>query len=101
MERHKALYQINPPSRVLHFAERVIIHRGCIRDPEVKYWDPKANKGEGGMKLPSSATAYCWMIWDKSRVVGVDQAKSENDWIAPSRKRLERPGDYEPLGLVA
>lgn len=101
MDRFKNLYAVTPPSIVLQFAERVIIHKGIVRDPAVKYWNPKAKKGEGAWQLPSCATSFCWMLWDTSRVVGVDQPRTEFDWIGPSRKRLERPGDYDTLGLAA
>lgn len=101
MDRFRNLYAIKPPSLILQFSERVIIHKGIVRDPAVKYWNPKAAKGKGAWQLPSSATSYCWLIWDKSRVVGVDQDRTAFEWIGPSRKRLERQGDYNPLGIAA
>lgn len=66
-----ALFERHPPRYFASFAERVPIVKGRL--------DPKA----------SSATAYCWMVWDK----GYD---GPSQWlrIPPCRKALERPGDY-------
>ena len=69
--RHQRLFSVNPPSHVLQFTERVVMHKGKL-----------APKG-------STATAYCWLVW----LVG-DHADTRFDWIAPCRKRLERPADY-------
>ena len=68
--RYRELFAINPPTQVLQFSERVVMHKGKLTE-----------KG-------STATAYCWLVWEK-RVSG-----TEFNWIAPCRKRLERPGDY-------
>jgi len=69
--RHRDLFTRNPPSRILQFAERVVIHKGKI-----------VPKGK-------SATAYCWLVW---------HSRTNNstlfEWIAPCRKRLEVPEDY-------
>jgi hypothetical protein len=83
--RYARLYGVRPPSLVAHFAERVFLFKGIVRDPEKKYRDPKS----GEMKRPSSATAYCWLVWAN----GV--APQPTIWIPPCRKELERPGDYE------
>lgn len=73
--RWDRLFRRNPPSHVLQFAERVVIHKGRLAP-------------EG-----STATSYCWLVW-------IDGGCGEEgdtlfDWIAPCRKQLERPGDYE------
>ena len=68
--RYNSLFRVNPPSTVLQFTERVVMHRGKL--------------SEHG----STATAYCWLIWQ----MGAHGTRF--DWIAPCRKRLERPGDY-------
>ena len=68
--RYERLFSRNPPSFVLQFTERVVMHKGRLAP-------------EG-----STATAYAWLVWVK----GEDQTKLE--WIAPCRKRLEREGDY-------
>ncbi|WP_205626469.1 hypothetical protein [Novosphingobium fuchskuhlense] len=68
--RYESLFKVNPPSFVLQFAERVVMHRGRLAP-------------EG-----STATAYCWLVW----IDGEDDTRF--DWIAPCRKRLERAEDY-------
>lgn len=69
--RYDQLFSINPPTAILQFAERVVMHKGRLAP-------------EG-----STATAYCWLVWDKC------EKGTRFDWIAPCRKQLERPGDYE------
>lgn len=68
--RHNDLFSKNPPSHVLQFSERVVMHRGTL-----------SAKG-------STATAYCWLVW-------AGELPTRLDWIAPCRKRLERASDYE------
>lgn len=68
--RHERLFSKNPPSFVLQFTERVVMHKGRLAP-------------EG-----STATAYAWLVW----LDGESPTKLE--WIAPCRKRLERPSDY-------
>lgn len=70
--RHEELFSRNPPSHVLQFAERVVMHKGKL-----------APTG-------STATAYCWLVW----LVDSYQAEPRMGWIPPCRKRLERAGDY-------
>lgn len=67
--RYERLFSKNPPSHVLQFTERVVMHKGRLAP-------------EG-----STATAYAWLVW-------AGGGKTQFDWIAPCRKRLERPGDY-------
>ncbi len=68
--RYKNLFSKHPPSHVLQFTERVVMHKGKLSE-----------KG-------STATAYCWIVWQQG------QTNTKFDWIAPCRKRLERAGDY-------
>ncbi|ALC13815.1 hypothetical protein [Sphingopyxis sp. 113P3] len=68
--RYERLFSTNPPSIVAQFVERVPMVKGRC--------DPGA----------STATSYCWLIW----IDGEDGTRFE--WIAPCRKRLERPSDY-------
>ncbi|KQX18394.1 MULTISPECIES: hypothetical protein [unclassified Sphingomonas] len=68
--RYEALFSKNPPSFVLQFSERVVMHKGRLAP-------------EG-----STATAYAWLVW----IEGEDDTRLR--WIAPCRKRLERDGDY-------
>lgn len=69
--RYERIFSCNPPSYVLQFTERVVMHRGRLAP-------------EG-----STATAYAWLVW----IDGEDG--TQLDWIAPCRKRLERAEDYE------
>ena len=68
--RYTNLFSKNPPSYVLQFSERVVMHKGKL-----------SAKG-------STATAYCWLVWIEG------EHGTKFDWIPPCRKRLERPKDY-------
>lgn len=68
--RYERLFSKNPPSFVLQFTERVVMHKGRLAP-------------EG-----STATAYAWLVWING------ESPTEFRWIAPCRKRLERPSDY-------
>ena len=70
--RHRGLFSKIPPTDVLQFTERVVMHKGKL-----------SAKG-------STATAYCWLVWHSNRT-----NQTTFDWIAPCRKRLERASDYE------
>jgi hypothetical protein len=72
-DRYKRLYKSRPPSTVAQFVERVPMIKGRL--------DKKA----------STATSYCWLIWDK-----LSQSKhTDLVWIPPCRKMLEKDTDYE------
>lgn len=68
--RYDRLFSKNPPSYVLQFTERVVMHKGRLAP-------------EG-----STATAYAWLVWIHG------EHSTRLHWIAPCRKRLEREGDY-------
>lgn len=70
--RYERLFKINPPSHILQFTERVVMHKGRLAP-------------EG-----STATAYCWLVWRLPE----PYHGPFFDWIAPCRKRLERDSDY-------
>lgn len=70
--RYNRLFSMTPPTDILQFTERVVMHKGKL--------SPKG----------STATAYCWLVWRKHR----PQNGTHFHWIAPCRKRLERPEDY-------
>lgn len=72
--RHRDLFAKHPPSLILQFAERVVMHKGKLSE-----------KG-------STATAYCWIIWQPQQAT-----PTQFGWIAPCRKALERAGDYEEV----
>lgn len=69
--RHGRLFSKNPPSFVLQFTERVVMHKGKLT------------------ATGSTATAYCWLVWIDG------EYPTKFDWIAPCRKRLERAEDYQ------
>ena len=71
--RYNNLFSANPPSTIMQFSERVVMHKGKL----------SANG--------STATAYCWLVWDMAD----DTDDTYFDWIRPCRKQLERPEDYE------
>lgn len=72
--RYERLFAVNPPSHVLQFTERVVMHKGRLAP-------------EG-----STATAYAWLVWLDGG--GGDNGETFFEWIAPCRKQLERAGDY-------
>jgi hypothetical protein len=69
--RYDRLFRPLPPARVAQFTERVPMVKGRV--------DKKA----------STATGYAWIVWEKST-----QQSTALVWIPPSRKSLERDGDY-------
>lgn len=84
IERCEQLYLPKPPTMIAFFAERVVMHKGVLRNPEVDYWDFEAKR----WKRATSATSYCWIIWAD----GIPPMAPV--WIPKCRKKLERPGDY-------
>lgn len=75
--RFERLFDKRPPTTVLQFSERVVMHKGRLAP-------------EG-----STATAYCWLVWEHACT------STFLDWIGPSRRLLERPGDYLPQEIAA
>jgi hypothetical protein len=84
MERYFKLFSVQPPTLLGVFTERVIMHKGVLRDPNKPYLDEVT----GEMKRPSTATSYKWMVWIKGA------EPRPQIWIPPCRRSLERPGDY-------
>jgi hypothetical protein len=84
VDRYNTLFSISPPTLVAQFSERVIMHKGVLRDPNIEYLDPVSGK----MKRPSTATSYTWLVW----MAGRDPQPMI--WIPPCRRLLEREGDY-------
>ncbi|MEM1429086.1 MAG: methyltransferase [Pseudomonadota bacterium] len=71
--RFERIFRDNPPTAILQFCERVVIHRGRL------------------VPNGSTATAYCWLVWG----VRPREVRTELHWIAPgTRARLERAADY-------
>jgi hypothetical protein len=75
--RFERLFASRPPSLVLQFSERVVMHKGKL-----------APDG-------STATAYCWLVWEHGR------SGSRLGWIGPCRRNLEHAGDYPAELAVA
>lgn len=84
--RWQRLFSRRKPKAVLQFTERLPMVKGRV--------DAKA----------STATSYCWVVWD-CRSNGVSPASEPAmAWIPPCRKRLECAGDYsspKPLDEAA
>ena len=70
--RYQNLFSEQPPSLILQFTERVVMHKGRLS------------------KDGSTATAYCWLVWQQG-----NSGPPQFDWIPPCRRRLERLEDYE------
>jgi hypothetical protein len=68
--RYGSLFSRNPPSFVLQFSERVVMHKGRLAP-------------EG-----STATAYAWLVWIDG------ETDTRLRWIPPCRRLLELPSDY-------
>lgn len=76
--RHARLFSMTPPTDILQFTERVVMHHGKLS------------------RTGSTATAYCWLVWRKN-VHGAPYTRSTAfHWLAPCRKRLECDSDYPP-----
>lgn len=78
--RWRSLFSTRPPSAVLQFSERVVMHKGKV------------------VKDGSTATAYCWLVWDCDPEPRNEPP--EFHWIPPLRRHLEKPGDYDKRGLL-
>lgn len=80
VKRYRDLFAAAPPTDVLQFTERVVMHKGKL-----------SAKG-------STATAYCWLVWRTDPPIPVPRSRFGIDarlhWIPPCRKKLERPEDY-------
>jgi hypothetical protein len=74
--RFERLFSTHQPAHVLQFTERVVMHKGVLS------------------ATGSTATAYCWIVWRASSVGRMANPSARLSWIAPCRKRLERPSDY-------
>lgn len=83
--RYTDLFSKTPPTLVLQFVERVVMHKGTLRRPGQRYID-----ADGKEKTASTATSYAWLVW----IPGME--RQPFDWIPPCRIALERDGDYPP-----
>jgi hypothetical protein len=71
IQRYENLFRDRRPSLVGQFVERVPMVKGRVDEDA------------------SSATAYCWMVWDH---MATD--KTQMMWIPPCRSTFEKPADY-------
>lgn len=77
--RYERLFSLTPPSDILQFTQRVVMHHGKLS------------------QHGSTATAYCWVVWLKHTSID-----TRFHWIPPCRKTLERAGDWpEDAGRAA
>ena len=91
-ERYETLFRDRPEDIFLPFVERVVLWSGVLLDPDVPVWQPRKNGKPGKLSKPTSATAYCWMVFLKDRL-----PCGQVQRIPPCRRELTRPGDYPPL----
>ena len=70
--RHDRLFTKHRPTTIAQFSERVPMVKGRLD------------------KDASTATSYCWVLWEKSGAGGT----TDFVWIPPCRKALERDDDY-------
>lgn len=69
--RYERIFTKTPPTKFAQFVERVPMVKGRL--------DKKA----------STATGYCWLVWEKGSHVS-----SQLVWVPPCRKALEKDSDY-------
>lgn len=91
-DRYARLFRDRPERLFLPFVERVVLWKGVLLDPDVpiRRWNEK--RQDFVIEKPTTATAYCWLIFDKDH-----QGLGVIDRIAPCRHRLTRAGDYPPV----
>jgi len=78
IDRYNELLKPYPPTIILQFVERLPMEKGRVR------------------KEASSATAYCWLIWDcEVKDETQDQMGTRFHWLPPgTRVQFEDPADY-------
>lgn len=83
-DRYDKIFSKLPPTFKFTFSERVVMLEGRL--VQAGAIDPFAEKP--GTKA-STATSYAAFVWIAGR-----SSETLLRWLAPSRRRLERPGDY-------
>lgn len=92
--RYNELFAPYKPTFYAPFAERVVLTKGRLLDPDKLYPFENRKTGEIEMRKPSTATSYAWFVWateDHHHCAG----RTEVRHIPPCRKELTRPGDYD------
>lgn len=94
--RHTRLFSRFAPTIVAQFAERVVMHKGKIVNPNIpeRVFDEK--KQAWVERKPTTATSYMWFVWLRGRIAN---RQSQLVWIPPCREQLERAGDYIPEAI--
>jgi hypothetical protein len=75
--RYESLFSKRKPTAILQFSERVPMHKGRL--------EPNG----------STATAYCWIVWETQPHEPCSRGVPAFVWIPPCRRKLERVGDYD------
>lgn len=74
VRRYQCAFADNPPTVILHFAERVPLRKDTL------------------LRKAKTKTAYSWFLWVKDIPPALGQRVA---WIPPARDHLERWGDYD------
>ena len=75
--RYNRIFRDHPPNIVAQFSERVVLHKSKLSE-----------KG-------STATAYCWLVWETEPRVRRFSWHTKYVWIPPCRAELEKSSDYD------
>jgi len=78
--RYNSVFSKIPPTGIYQFSERVPMVKGRVD------------------KNASTATSYCWLLWEKSLYQEDEPEYVPIPWFAwidPCRKELEKEGDYD------
>jgi hypothetical protein len=95
--RYRRMFRDRPPTHVLQFAERVVMHKGRVPNPDVAVPTWSESAGDYVMRKPSSATAYAWLVWFGPHF----GRATELHWVPPgARRELTRRGDYPESGIA-
>lgn len=92
-EGRAALFADCPPAFVLQFTQRVVLlEQRLIRANAPDPFNPN-HQANGLGRGASSATSYCWLIWQRDGRGGW-KSDTRHRWIGKVRDRLDRVDDY-------
>lgn len=95
MGRYRTLFgpDCQRPDFVLQFVERVVLLKGRLIQSGAP--DPFNLDEHDKPRKASSATSYCWLVWQKN-TPGFEPVEGDtrHRWLGTPRRQLERPGDY-------
>lgn len=89
--RYRTLFRDHAETYAFPFIERVVMHRGVLRQAGARYVDD-----QGVERRASTATAYQWLVWRKD----IDPQPTIKVRIPPCRAKLECIGDYPDPEVV-